>query len=106
MRPTSARRGILRTFSTHYDSAGGVADEIAESCPKLLTLPPAEKNGLIEIVAAEGVGFQSLGQMLGHTNRIGHCSKCGVHRPDAHEKAGVDHIQIVELMSLAVDIEN
>ena len=30
----------------------------------------------------------------------------GIHRPDADEKAGVDHIQIVELMSFAVDIED
>src|SRR5215470_7243305 len=42
--------------------------------------------------------FQSSGEMLSHTNRIGHCGKRGVHRPDADEEAGVDHIQIVELM--------
>src|SRR5215475_3108637 len=50
--------------------------------------------------------FQSSGEMLSHTNRVGHCGKRGVHRPDADEEAGVDHIQIVELMRFAVDIEN
>ena len=46
------------------------------------------------------------GDMLTHANRIRHGGKRWVHRTDADEEAGVDHIQIVEFMSFAVDIEN
>src|SRR5215472_11177966 len=57
----------------------------AESRPKLLARPPADQNGPVEIVAALEVGYlQSFGEMLGHANRVGHCGKRGVHRPDAH----------------------
>src|SRR5262249_16117761 len=110
MRPTSACRGALTTTlppQLTVAFAGRAAEGTAESRPKILARPPADHNGPVEIVAALNVGcLQSFGEMLGHTNRIGHCGKRGVHRPDAHEKAGVDYIQIVELMSLAVDIEN
>src|SRR5215469_3127369 len=110
MRRTSARRGTLTTTQPPQytgDFAGRAAEETAESRPKLLARPPTGQNRLIEIVAALDVGYlQSFGEMLGHTNRIGHYGKPRVHRPDAHEKAGGDNIQIVELMGFAVDIEN
>src|SRR5215472_14109662 len=111
MRLTSARRGILRTSSTEppqhmricRQSRGGTA----ESRPKLLTRPRADQNWLVEIATADVASYlQAFGEMLGHANRIGHCGKRGVHRPDAHEKAGVNYVQIIQLMSFAVDIEN
>ena len=48
---------------------------------------------------------QPLQQVIGHTDRIGDRGEGRVHRSDADEEARVHDIQIVELMSLAVDIQ-
>src|SRR5215469_15161636 len=100
MRPASARRCTLTTTQPPQytvDSAGRAAGEAAESRLNPLARLRTDQNRLVEILGALDVGYiQSFGEMLGHTNRIGHCGKCRVHRPDAHEKAGVDYIQIVE----------
>ena len=50
--------------------------------------------------------MQPLCEMLGHPNGIGHRRQRRVHGADADEEAGVDDVQIVELVSFAVDVED
>ena len=50
--------------------------------------------------------MQSLCEMFGHPDGIGHRRQRRVHGADADEEAGVDDIQIVELMSFAMNVED
>src|SRR5947209_16645272 len=48
----------------------------------------------------------SLQQVVAHADRIGDCGEGRVHRADADEEAGVDNVQVVEPVGLAVHVEN
>ena len=43
--------------------------------------------------------------MVPYAQRVGDSSQGRVHRTDAWEKAGIDHVQVIQLVRLAVDIQ-
>src|SRR4029078_3914018 len=49
--------------------------------------------------------MQSLGEMLSHPDGIGHRRQRRVHGADADEEAGVDDIQIFQLVRFAMSVE-
>src|SRR5437868_9550624 len=58
------------------------------------------------LIARVSRSSQSLQQVISHADRVGDCGQRRVYRTDADKKARVHDIQIVELMRLAVDIED
>ena len=49
---------------------------------------------------------QPLEQVVADAQRVGHRGQRRVHRADAREEAGVDDVEVVELVRLAVDVEH
>ncbi len=50
--------------------------------------------------------LQSCEEMVAHPNGVRHRSQSRVHRANAREETGVDHIQVIQLMRLAIDVEH
>src|SRR5688500_6770938 len=49
---------------------------------------------------------EALGEVLAHTDTVGHRREGRVHGADAREEAGVDDVEVVDLVGLAVRIEH
>ena len=49
---------------------------------------------------------ESFGRVLAHPDGVGYGRERRVHRADAGEKAGVDDVEVVEVMGLAVDVRD
>src|SRR5262249_52576127 len=49
---------------------------------------------------------QSLQQVIAHADCVGDGGKRGIHRADADEKARVHDVEVVELVRLAIDVED
>jgi hypothetical protein len=43
--------------------------------------------------------------MIPHAQRVSHGCQSWIHRTNAGEKAGIDHVQIIQFVRLAVDIQ-
>ena len=52
------------------------------------------------------LALEALLEVIPYPNRIGNGGKRGVHRSDAREEAGIHHIEIVEVVGLAIDIQH
>jgi hypothetical protein len=53
-----------------------------------------------------GADAHPLEQVVAHPESVGHRGEGGVDRPDAGEDACIGHIQVVELVRLAVHVEH
>src|SRR5262245_29271988 len=84
-------------------AAGNVTSASPWTRPMTLIRPTSDREG---ICGSPDFRMQPLCEMLGHSDCIGHRRQRRVHGADAHEEAGVDDVQIVELMSFAMDVEN
>ena len=92
------------------------------SVPTVTAEPPAVDAAVTDAPAADddtppGVacvdyeeamrrGAELLQQMIPDAQRVGHDRQCGVHRAAGDEEAAIDDVEILQLMSLAVRVEN
>src|SRR6187200_1426986 len=60
----------------------------------------------VRVAIASGGLAEPLREVLADTDGVGHRRQRRVHRADAREEAGVDDVQVVELVRLAVDVED
>src|ERR1043166_7076960 len=52
------------------------------------------------------LSFEALQKMIADPQRVGHRCQSRIHRADAREETGVHHVEVVELVRLAVGIEH
>ena len=55
---------------------------------------------------AVGLSCEPVGEVLADADGVGHRGERRVHGADAREEAGVDDVEVVELVGLAVDVEH
>src|ERR1019366_10787671 len=79
-------------------------------CSSAVTLRGRDRNvwhlDWVPVAGPERVHAIPAQQVLAHADRVGHGGERRVHRAAAGEEAGVDDVQVVEFVGLAVDVEN
>src|SRR6478736_3818336 len=83
------------------------ASSMAMARPMPLSLPVTRAALLSrDMGALLGASAEALQEVVANAQGIGHRRQGRVHGPDAREEAGIDDIQVVELVGLAVDVED
>src|SRR5262245_35047890 len=77
---------------------------------RLIMFPPSP-NRSVAVSPGRAVFFptvlpQPFEKMIANANGVRHRGQSRIHRADAREEAGVDHIQIIQLMRLAISVEH
>src|SRR5438093_10736402 len=73
----------------------------ASPCPPCLR---GEKLVFVIVIFAQST--QTLSQMISDAQGVGHDGQRRVHRPGGWEEAGIDHVQVVQVVRLAVCVQH